>query len=373
MAGGGAERVVSIIVSELNKYYNIHLVILNGVVEYQIPSNIPIICLDKSGFFERNIITKLIALPIFAYKYYKLCKEKQIDISFSLLTRSNYINILSKKLFSSTIKTIVNERGTPSLYYGSKSFNSILNKRMITFFYPYADSIITNAKGNRKDLERNFQLNNSKLSTLYNPVDYQYIIECTKDEIDTFDSSRFTFVTVGRLDKGKNHELILKALKQFNDAQLIIIGKGELYSYLIAKVKEYKLIDRVQLIGFDSNPFKYLIKSDCFVFTSNYEGFPNVLAEALCCNLPIISTDCTSGPREILMGDTNIEQLEENMEIGEYGILIPPNNLNSLIKAMDLIMDNNELRNSLKDKSTERVLDFSKEIFIKNVIKVINK
>ncbi|WP_319016516.1 glycosyltransferase [Aliarcobacter butzleri] len=91
------------------------------------------------------------------------------------------------------------------------------------------------------------------------------------------------------------------------------------------------------------NPFSYISKADCFVFASNHEGFPNVLIEA--CELPIISTDCQSGPREILAPNSDISfQLENNIELAEYGILTPIKNVDKLQEVMNLMINDESLR-----------------------------
>ena len=150
-------------------------------------------------------------------------------------------------------------------------------------------------------------------------------------------------------------------------AKLLIIGTGNLNHELHELIATYNLEKKVFLLGEQKNPFQYLLKSDCFLFTSNHEGFPNALVEALVCGLPAISTDCSSGPREILAPKSDIsKQLKDTIEIAEYGILTPMNNETRLIEAMTIIMNDTKLRNNYSKNALKRANDF-------NVDKIIPK
>jgi glycosyltransferase involved in cell wall biosynthesis len=130
---------------------------------------------------------------------------------------------------------------------------------------------------------------------------------------------------------------------------------------------------KIIYISFDSNPYKYLYNSDCFISTSLIEGFPNVLLESLACQLPIIAADCPSGPREILSNKYRVMDKPINkLEVEEYGILIPTNDLiSNLIKAMELIYNDKELREKYKAKSNDRANEFGVQHFITNFERII--
>lgn len=373
LASGGAERVVSLLLPELMQKYDVTLVLMNESIEYNIPKNTKIYYLEKSHACESGI-KKLVKIPFLAYKYYKFCQDNSIALSFSLLSRPNYINAIAN-MFKKTTKIVLSERSMPSMQYGYRNLHSLINKILIQYTYSKADLIITNSQGNLEDLKHNFKIQN-KMLTLYNPIDLQAIENQKKAAINDFVFSDFlfTFISIGRLDFGKNHKLMIEAIKHVNNAQLLIIGDGILRDILEIQIKELHLENRVFLLGKKRNPYKYLARSDAFVFTSNHEGFPNVILEALACDLAIISTDCQSGPREILAPQSPpSEQCHTKSEYAEYGILLPLNSKTELINAMKKIMNDTLLANTYRKKAKMRCKDFEKEKIISQYIKVLDE
>ena len=364
LASGGAERVVSILLNEFKDKYDVTLVLMSDEIHYSIPKDIKLYFLEKSNPSESGII-KLIKLPFLGWRYKKICKKNNISVSLSFMNRPNYINIFAK-IFGSKVKTIISERAMPSLQH-QYGIQGKINRFLITYLYGFSDKVIANSLGNSSDLKNSFNIHN--IITINNPLNLEKIEKNVRENIE-FNRDKFTFITVGRLDSGKNHKLMINAMKVMN-AYLYIIGEGHLYDDLKNQIKELNLEEQVFLLGKQDNPYKFLSKSDCFIFTSNYEGFPNVVVEALACELPIISTDCKSGPREILAPNTDFHfQLNESgFELGEYGILTSLNNEKSLVSAMELILKNESLRNKYKKKAKLRANDFS---IIKITTKFLN-
>ncbi|QOP45832.1 glycosyltransferase [Sulfurimonas paralvinellae] len=367
LASGGAERQVSILLKELIDTFDITLVLMNDTVFYNIPENTKIIYLEKSSPCESGI-KKLLKLPSLGWKYKKILQDNKIEISFSLMTRPNYINIFSK-LFGSKVKTIISERSQFSLQYSYGNLQSYTNKKLVKL-YNYADVIVTNSKGNAKDLDENFSIT-AKMKTIYNVVDIDKIDQLKNEDIE-LRKQKFTFITIGRLDSGKNHKLLINAIQNL-DANLWIIGDGELRNDLQQHIDTLNLQTKVLLLGRQENPYKFLSKSDCFVFGSNHEGFPNVLLEALACRLPIISTDCKSGPREILAPDNNMDScLMKDIECAQYGILTPVNNEQIMKKAMTLMLNDHNLLESYQKKAILRAKYFEVETMIRQYIEVLD-
>ncbi|ROR39166.1 glycosyltransferase [Caminibacter pacificus] len=357
MASGGAERVVSLLLKHLNQKYEIELVLMNDTIFYEIPENVKITFLEKSNPTEPGLI-KLLKLPFLAYKYSKI----KSDISLSFMNRPNYINVLSK-FFGKKSKIIISERAMPSKQH-SLGLQGKINRFLIKTFYKKADLVIANSKGNSYDLQKNFCV--KKIKTIYNPIEPK---ECQKTK-----NEKFMFVTIGRLDEGKNHALLIKALKESNlNANLLIIGDGPLRKELEDLSKSLNLKEKVKFLGIQKDVYRFLSKADCFVFSSNYEGFPNVLLEALNCSLPVISTDCKSGPREILAPETYFLKETESVELAKYGILVKPKSVENFAKAMKLMYQDKELRYNYAINSKKAIENFKIEKIIKEWERILDE
>lgn len=361
---GGAERVMSNLLNSFINTHDCYLILIHDDIFYTLDDRVNIIYLHEKKDLSK--LTKFLRLPIIAFKLAKIIKKNKFNRIVSFLTRANYINILSNIFINH--KVIINERAMPSLQYNN-GINGKINRFLIKILYPKSSFCLTNSYGNMIDLKDNFNI--KKLSFVHNPFNIKMIEEMSKEKIK-IDKKRFTFITIGRLDKGKNHMLMLEALKYIN-ADLLIIGNGELKNELNLYIKNNNLEDKVYLLGKKENPFCFLSIADSFIFTSNHEGFPNVLVEALVCGLPIISTDCLSGPREILApsSDPNF-QLTNDIELAEYGILTPIKNTNKLVESMNLIINNKILRKEYQEKAKQRANDFRIEKIINEYKSIIN-
>ena len=367
--GGGAERVISTLLNNLVEKYECHLILMENKISYELDSRINIISLDEKS--NQNGIVKLLRLPIISYKLSKVIKKHNFSQITSFLYRANYVNILAKYL--SKHKCIISERIAPSSMYEDKSISSTISKFLIRNLYNKADKIIPVSKAIENDLIENFGAN-IKQKVIYNPYDIEKIEQLSKENVSYIIDRKKSIITVGSLGKRKNHSLLINAFSKIDDEEykLYILGKGEEEDNLKNLVKELKLQDKVIFIGFDNNPYKYLAKCGIFVLSSNSEGFPNVLAEAMVCGCSVISTDCLSGPREILVPNSDVNfQLENNIELAEYGILIPIKNVDKLQEAMNLIINDESLRKSYQDKAKQRANDFRIDKIIKQYEEII--
>ncbi|MDY6120733.1 MAG: glycosyltransferase [Campylobacter sputorum] len=359
MAGGGAERVVSNLLGELIKKYEVHLILMNDRLYYDIPNEVNTHFIEKSAPFE-NGIKKLLKLPFLGLKYKKLCNKLGIDIHFVWMNRPCYVAGFAR-IFGLKGAMIFNECSTPSVLYKEKNLKSFISKTLLKFLYPKADLIMPNSLGNLIDLEQNFGIKKDKMWVLYNAIDMQTITKLSNEEIDKNLNKPF-FLSVGRLDSGKNHSLLIRAFSKLKNDKfdLVILGEGVLKNELQNLIKELNLENRVHLMGFEKNPYKYMSKCYAFVFVSLFEGFSNALIEALACGKFIISSDHKSGARELLGDD-------------EWGVLVPVNDELSTQNAMQKAIDDESFVKTYEQKAKTRAMFFDKVKITNELIQKIEE
>ena len=252
--------------------------------------------------------------------------------------------------------------------------------------YGKTDGIIAVSEEIKRDLINSYGLNEDKIIVIYNSYPIEEIRELCAEELDNEYVDIFrspVIITAGRLNKQKGHWHLIRSFskvkKQVPDAKLVFLGEGELYEYLVKLSKELGIQEDVHFLGFQINPFKFIARSSIFIMSSLYEGFPNALAEAQACGVPVISSDCLSGPREILApNEFRMRKIDYGINIKRYGILTPvcdgkryaaDDELTEeeLIMAdhMITLLRDEELAVHFRKQSLKRIEDFH----IKNIIK----
>lgn len=214
--------------------------------------------------------------------------------------------------------------------------------------YCRADGIITVSEGLKIDLVEKFLFAPEQIKVIYNPLvksDNQALAQQEVDHPWFLDGADNIILGIGRLEDQKNWPLLISAFSKFAnkyDARLVILGEGKNRELLQKQINLFKLEGRVQLPGFVANPYAYIARARCLVMTSDWEGFGNVLVEAMSVGTPVISTDCPSGPGEIL-------------EKGKWGELVPPGDEPNLLNAMEKTW----LNPVASDELVRRAQDFS--------------
>ncbi|GAA4707882.1 glycosyltransferase family 4 protein [Brevibacillus fulvus] len=250
------------------------------------------------------------------------------DILLSTMDYVNFAILAGKILYRNQPKLIVREDNTPSrsiraLPPARRGIFRILYK----FLYPQADQLIVQSEGMKADLLAFLpRLPQEKVIRIYNPIDFALILQqAERTEAARFATAGKQIVAVGRLTHQKGFDLLLRAFRlvvvRFADAQLTILGEGPLLHDLQQLAQSCGIAEQVTFAGFQENPHAWLAQADLFVLSSRWEGFPNVLLEALACGCPVVATDCPSGPREIL---------QQNV----YGRLVEPDNVAELASGM---------------------------------------
>ncbi len=357
---GGAERVVSLLLNHLKADFEIHLALYSRYIDYSIPDDIKI--LDLQQPLLQNKIIRFLKLPGISLKLYRYCKKHGINNSVAFLYRPCYINAIMKSFLGYKGHVIMCEGTHQTTMQESHSvIYRMFSKFMVMYSYKRADLILANSYAIQTDLIENFKIR-TPVRVIYNPVDLHFIKDHAAEKpAFVFEKGIFHFITVGNLRKEKNQLLLIQAFFVLKNlpCKLLVVGAGVMEDELKQKVYDLGLMEKVIFCGFDKNPFKYVKRSDCFVLSSNVEGFPNVLIEALACGRPVISTDCSSGPRELLAPDTDLHHRAiNNYELGEYGILTPVKDVISLANAMKKMYEDVSLRELFTSKAAKRAEQF---------------
>jgi N-acetylgalactosamine-N,N'-diacetylbacillosaminyl-diphospho-undecaprenol 4-alpha-N-acetylgalactosaminyltransferase len=190
------------------------------------------------------------------------------------------------------------------------------------------------------------------MEVIYNPI----ILPKKTIEPSSLDNKKeqLRIITVGSLTKRKNHIMIFRAIQNTTNFNLTILGGGPLKKKLLNKKRIKKLGNKVCLAGKVKNVNEYLLQSDCFVLTSFTEGFPNVLLEAMAVGLPCISTNCLSGPLELLNENKEVNINNGEFYEGKYGFLINNDDHVGLKRALKYLRNNPEIRVKYAHLSLER-------------------
>ena len=349
LRGGGAERIVSYLLNEGYEEFEFHLILLENEIVYEIPrESITIFQLEKkvsSGYIN------MFKMPALAKKLHTYLQENNIDTLLSLLNRPNLISCRVKKMGWKG-KVIISERADTIAYYKTRRLGFLM-LRLVRKYYPMADKVTVISAGIADSLK---QLGINDSQVIYNPV---HVATGKPTEV-VKRNNHFTFINVARFDEQKNHKLLLEAfaLLKNKECRLLLLGKGKLQQQMEELAKQLNIQDRVKFLGFQPDVNSYLQQSDCFVFSSDFEGLGNVIIEALNNGLPVISTDCPHGPREILDPATKGKIIADEIDLAKYGILVPVKRADLLGMAMDRMYTDKVMRENYARLSLERVKDF---------------
>lgn len=320
LKGGGAEKVVANLSIALSKYCNVIIVsyrkdedefIHAGTrIDLNIPGGI------GSPFKKiRNAIKRI-------EKIRKLKIEYDIDYSISFVPQTDYANV-----FTNTKKCHnIIEISSNSLAAFETKINRVLRMKILN----KADLIVTVSEGSRLQVIKEFKLEPEKVKTIYNPIDIARIKELAAQTIisNKLLPSKY-IIAIGSFRKPKGHWHLIKSFATIMDSipehSLVILGEGEYREKYEALVRSLNIPrDRIYMPGYISNPYAVISKADLLVFSSIYEGFGNVIVEAMSCGVPVISSDCDFGPREILEPESPVTKKAEYIEYGTYGCLVKP-------------------------------------------------
>lgn len=357
--GGGAEKVLINILNSIDySKYSVDFALLHheGVYLEQINKNVNIIKLFPISSFNNKIFNRIyhkvknICIKHFSEKIYNKKLKNNYDVEIAFLEG-------------------------PVTYFLSKSSN--LNKiawvhtdlerlRRLEYkveeeCYNKFNKIICVSNEGKNIFNKIYPKYAYKVEVIYNLIDDNEIRALSRYKADKYNFNKSTVIAVGRLNEVKRFDLLIRAHKLLLDDgidhNLIILGEGDLKKDLMELAKKLQVQQSVKFLGFIKNPYPYIYKSDLFVMSSDFEGLPLVICEALVLEKAIVSTKCT-GPTELLGN-------------GEYGVLVECSNVIELKNSIKNILINKKIKKYYENKSKERSVIFKRNEIMNRIYEII--
>jgi glycosyltransferase involved in cell wall biosynthesis len=345
--GGGSERVMSTLANHIDRdRFEVSLVLLR-----------------KEGIFLKDLKDdiKLIDLKVKKTRYaivklYQVIKTQKPDVVFSTMGTLNVTIGLLIPLFKN-IRFIARESSIPSMNRKVGKYvalHDFLYRRVYNKF----DMIVCQSHYMKKDLIKNYDIDEKIMVTINNPVDIEKITKLSDEKLDYFDKNKVNLLAVGRLSKVKGYDLLFETFSKLeNKYHLSIIGAGSQEQLLKSLSKDLGINDRVTFLGFQSNPYNYMKQTDYLILSSRHEGFPNVVLEANACGTPVVAFECPGGISEII-------------ENGINGILVENGDTEKLAEAIDKTKEYHFDRDKIVDMVKKR---YSLSLIIDSYEKAIEK
>jgi glycosyltransferase involved in cell wall biosynthesis len=337
LCGGGAEKVMVTLAQGFCSYgLKVDLVLARAEGPYlaQVPREVRII--------DLNVSRVLFSLPSFV----GYLRSKRPAAILTAMDHANVVALLARRLSGVSVRTIVSIHANLSdTIANASSLKTRISRYWIRPFYPWADAVVAVSHGVAKDLVSRTGLPLEKVRVIYNPVVTSELFSNASKSLDHpwFQPGEPPVILgVGRLTDQKDFQTLIHAFARVRGrraVRLMILGEGEKRSELEALVNALELDEDVALPGFVENPYSYMRAAALFVLPSRWEGFGNVLAEAMACGTPVVSTNCPSGPAEIL-------------EDGRWGSLVPVGDVGAMAEAINI-----QLASDNADRMKESVVE----------------
>lgn len=346
LGGGGAERVMATLANAFaERGFAVDLVLAAAEGPYlkELSAKVRVVDL-KSGRVTRS-------LPgLVAY-----LRRERPQVMLTALNHANVIAVLARFISRVPTRLVVSERNTlTEEATRNQSIATRVVHVLMRWLYPHADGVVAVSEGAAEALSCFANIPRQRIATVYNPYDLSKIQQRASEALDHpwfAPGEPPVILGIGRLTAQKDFPSLIRAFAQLRihqPARLMILGEGELHAELQALADSLGLgTQEFRLQGFVDNPFAYMARARLFVLSSRWEGLPNVLIQALACGAPVVSTDCPSGPDEIL-------------ENGKWGRLIPVGDVDALSKAMmETLIDTEppDVRSRATHFSVERSVD----------------
>lgn len=360
LSRGGAERAAGNVSQILARSHQVSVITFHNGITYEYSGDLFALDLPynaKVGLGEK------------AYRFYKklthfrrVFHRVQPDVVLSFTEGPSLIALLGKWM-GLKAKYITNTQAhILPCYHG---LYRLIYFALIRFLYRRADCVTALSSGVRDELVEHFNIPRDLTQVIYNPIDCQMV---ERQSYDPLEGSLFArgvpvFLSVGRLVAQKNPLLLVRAFHRVRkkvNAELVLIGSGYLEAELRVLVEQLGMTECIHFLGWQENPFRFMRRAHALVLSSVFEGFGNVLVEAMASDCPVIATDCPFGPAEVLGG-------------GEYGLLVKVNDEEQLASAMLRVLEDDALRHSLIVRGRARARDFDLQVISKRYTELFAK
>jgi glycosyltransferase involved in cell wall biosynthesis len=341
--GGGAERAAITLLGALSETYDLTLYLFepHGAYLESVPPGVRTV-IGQSGRMSRVLALR------------RFVEQEQSDVVVSFL--SHFSGFVALRGLRPRPRYLVSQQTPVSGFLQDADYRwrRPLNRRLFSLvarsIFPRVDLVAATSQGVAEDLVQNFGVRRERIEIVHNPVDVETVQARATEAIETAPRAHRVprIVTAGRLADAKNLPLLVASLEQVAKQTAVdawVLGEGELEQDLRQRLANAGLTEHVQLLGFQSNPWKYMARADVFVLTSRYEGFGNVLIEAMACGLPVVAT-ASYGTREIVQHERN-------------GLLVESHTPEAVASALTRLLTDEALRKQLAFGARESAHRFS--------------
>jgi glycosyltransferase involved in cell wall biosynthesis len=333
MSGGGSQRQILGILRRLDRTSfqpQLYVVSSMGELLAEVPDDVPVHC-----YARRNTVRRW----WYPGQYFQarvrdltaVLQEQQIDVIYDRTYRTTLVAAqATRKATTPRVSVVVTDPSRD--FAGNHESFRWVKRRMLRDAYQTATRVVGVSEGVRKAAASHYGLSTDKTLTLHNFFDIERIERLANEPLPATETRRegewFEIVAAGRLHPQKGFADLIAAVAELvhhrtrQQIHLRILGTGPLENSLRDCIAKHQLSAHVTLAGHIQNPLPYFRQAELFCLSSSYEGMPNALVEAMLCGVPVLSTDCPSGPGEILAG-------------GKYGRLVPPGDVRALADAID--------------------------------------
>lgn len=282
--------------------------------------------------------------------------RENIDCIFGIMHVGTFYSAVAKDLFRLRPPLIGTILGNISAYFDKEQREpTFLEKSLLWYLLRRPSLLAVPSEGVKNDIVKNFKLPEDRIRVIYNGVDIDNVRVMSSERADLLDGYEGKIIlTACRLNAQKDFPTLLNAFKEVRktiESKLVIVGDGELREEIVRYAMDINVGKDLVITGFQKNPYKYMRRADVFVLSSFFEGFGNVIVEAMALDVPVVATDCPSGPAEIVQNGIN-------------GFLVPVQNQHVMAERLLKLLTDEDIRRKIAEKGRLRADSFAVEPMI---------